>query len=101
MRMISRFRVPIVRAMAAMIATMLVASASFAGDVRELDLTPIEGEIPGPEVLFITVRDQPRFDDRLHLSFEPSAAALDSLLQPTVGIAVPPPATLTPIDWRP
>lgn len=82
-------------------ATMWIASASFAGDVRQLELTPIEGEIPGPEVLFITVRDQPRFDDRLHLSFEPSASALDSLLQPTVGIAVPPPATLTLPDWRP
>ena len=94
-------RILLFAAMVASVATMLVASTSLAGDVRQLDLTPIEGEIPGPEVLFITVRDQPRFDDRLHLSFELSAAVLDSLVEPPVGIAVPPPATLTLPDWRP
>jgi hypothetical protein len=34
--------------------------------IRTLDEITIEGEVAVPQVLFITARDRPRYEDRLH-----------------------------------
>ncbi len=58
-------------------------------DVRTLDAITIEGAVDVPRVLFITSRDNVRYDDGLGWSFLPRAA---SILASVEMFAVIPPA---------
>lgn len=58
-------------------------------DVRTLDAITIEGAVDVPRVLFITSRDNVRYDDGLGWSFLPRAA---SILASVKMFAVIPPA---------
>ena len=60
-----------------------------AADVRTLEAITIEGAIDVPRVLFITSRDNVRYDDGLGWSFLPQAA---SILASVEMFAVIPPA---------
>jgi len=63
--------------------------APTAGKVRTLDAITIEGAVDVPRVLFITSRDNVRFDDGLGWSFLPGTAEilegmdLPSLIRPS------------------
>lgn len=86
------------RSVISMLLILLAASAATgeeprqdatAADVRTLEVITIEGAIDVPRVLFITSRDNVRYDDRLGWSFLPRAA---SILASVEMFAVIPPA---------
>ncbi len=69
---------------------LMAGVATAADPTRTLDAITIEGAVDVPQVLFITSRDNARFDDGLGWSFLPAAAeilkgtALPTLIRPTV-----------------
>ncbi len=88
------------RTMATLLMIMgLWAGAATAADppTRTLEAITIEGAVDVPQVLFITSRDNARFDDGLGWSFLPAAAdiltgtALPTLIRPTVFVIDPDP----------
>ncbi len=76
---------------------LLAGGASAADPTRTLEAITIEGAVDVPQVLFITSRDNARFDDGLGWSFLPAAAdiltgtALPTLIRPTVFVIDPDP----------
>jgi hypothetical protein len=67
---------------------------STAGGPRTLDEVHIEGEIPVPQVLFVTARDQRRFVDFQHRRFLRTSLqiARDTALPRWIGVTGNPPA---------
>lgn len=63
-------------AAAAAAGVVLLATMAAAEPQRTLDEITIEGEVPLPQVLFISSRETPRYQDHLHRRFLPSSLQL-------------------------
>ncbi len=88
------------RAAAATLAAPKPSRALPAGGPRTLDAIHIEGEIPVPQVLFITAREQRRFLEFQHARYRRTAAQL-AAASPAWDRIVVDPSPITPAQESP